>query len=103
MHPYRAGYTPYKITHSSDYFRELYELAVQLIHSDLAYVCHQQSDEIKGHNPPPSPWRSRPKHESLTLFEVTQSVTAFDVVETIMYGIRNVRLVSGFDSVSSFA
>ena len=77
MHPYRAGYTPYKITHSSDYFRELYELAVQLIHSDLAYVCHQQSDEIKGHNPPPSPWRNRPKHQSLTLFEVTESVTLF--------------------------
>ena len=65
-----TGYTPYKITHSSDYFQELYELAVQLIRTDLAYVCHQQSDEIKGYNPPPSPWRNRPIHESLTLFEV---------------------------------
>lgn len=37
---------------------------------DGAYVCHQQYDEIKGHNPPPSPWRDRPIEESLSLFEV---------------------------------
>lgn len=35
-----------------------------------AYVCHQKVDEIKGHNPPPSPWRDRPVEESLLLFEV---------------------------------
>ena len=64
-----AGYTPYKVTHSSDYFQELYDLAVDLIKRDLAYVCHQQSDEIKGHNPPPSPWRERPIEESLRLFD----------------------------------
>jgi len=34
-----------------------------------AYICHQSSDEIKGHNPPPSPWRDRPQEESLGLFE----------------------------------
>ena len=34
-----------------------------------AYVCHQGADEIKGHNPPPSPWRDRPQAESLGLFE----------------------------------
>nr|XP_021184642.2 probable glutamine--tRNA ligase [Helicoverpa armigera] len=63
------GYTPYKITHSSDYFDQLYEWAVQLITKDLAYVCHQKSEEIKGFNPPPSPWRNRPVEESLQLFE----------------------------------
>ncbi|XP_022829459.1 probable glutamine--tRNA ligase [Spodoptera litura] len=63
------GYTPYKITHSSDYFDQLYEWAVQLIRKDLAYVCHQKSEEIKGFNPPPSPWRNRPVEESLQLFE----------------------------------
>ncbi|KAF9406480.1 hypothetical protein HW555_013159 [Spodoptera exigua] len=63
------GYTPYKITHSSDYFDQLYEWAVQLIKKDLAYVCHQKSEEIKGFNPPPSPWRNRPVEESLQLFE----------------------------------
>ncbi|KAJ0179362.1 hypothetical protein K1T71_005074 [Dendrolimus kikuchii] len=63
------GYKPYKITHSSDYFDQLYEWAMQLIKKDLAYVCHQKSDEIKGFNPPPSPWRNRPLEESLQLFE----------------------------------
>ena len=32
-------------------------------------MCHQQYEEIKGHNPPPSPWRDRPIEESLRLFE----------------------------------
>ncbi|CAK1578394.1 unnamed protein product [Parnassius mnemosyne] len=63
------GYKPYKITHSSDYFDQLYKWAVQLIKKDLAYVCHQKSEEIKGFNPPPSPWRNRPIEESLQLFE----------------------------------
>jgi glutaminyl-tRNA synthetase len=34
-----------------------------------AYVCHQTQDELKGYNPPPSPWRDRPVEESLLLFE----------------------------------
>ncbi len=32
-------------------------------------MCHQKVDEIKGHNPPPSPWRDRPQAESLGRFE----------------------------------
>ena len=63
------GYKPYKITYSSDYFDKLYEYAVRLINKDLAYVCHQKQEDIKGFNPPPSPWRSRPVAESLKLFE----------------------------------
>jgi len=63
------GYEPYKITHSSDYFQELYDLGVELIRRGQAYVCHQRPEEIKGFNPPPSPWRDRPIDESLTLFE----------------------------------
>jgi len=65
-----AGYTPFKVTHSSDYFQELYDLAVELIRRGQAYVCHQKPEEIKGFNPPPSPWRDRPIEESLILFEV---------------------------------
>lgn len=65
-----SGYKPYAITHSSDNFDQLYEWAVQLIKKDLAYVCHQKSEEIKGFNPPPSPYRNRPIEESLQLFEV---------------------------------
>lgn len=63
------GYKPYKITHSSDNFQQLYDWAVLLIKKGLAYVCHQKADEIKGFNPPPSPWRDRPTAESLQLFE----------------------------------
>ncbi|KAH0944675.1 hypothetical protein HN011_009466 [Eciton burchellii] len=63
------GYTPAMITHSSDYFQQLYEWAVELIKKNLAYVCHQSSEDIKGFNPPPSPWRDRPIEESLRLFK----------------------------------
>ena len=68
--PLSAGYTPFKVTHSSDYFQELYDLAVELIRRGQAYICHQRPEEIKGFNPPPSPWRDRPIEESLILFEV---------------------------------
>nr|XP_056709605.1 glutamine--tRNA ligase [Euleptes europaea] len=63
------GYTPHAVTHASDYFDQLYAWAVDLIRRGHAYVCHQKVEEIKGHNPPPSPWRDRPIEESLLLFE----------------------------------
>lgn len=63
------GYKPYKITHSSDYFDQLYEWAVVLIKKGLAYICHQKAEDIKGFNPPPSPWRDRPLEENLHLFQ----------------------------------
>ena len=63
------GYQPYQITHSSDNFDQLYAWAIDLIHQDLAYVCHQKQEDIRGFNPPPSPWRTRPKAESLQLFQ----------------------------------
>lgn len=34
------GFEPYQITHSSDHFNRLYELAEELIRRDKAYVCH---------------------------------------------------------------
>uniref|UniRef100_A0A1A7YBV8 Glutamine--tRNA ligase n=1 Tax=Iconisemion striatum TaxID=60296 RepID=A0A1A7YBV8_9TELE len=63
------GYTPYAVTHASDNFQKLYDLAVDLIRRGHAYVCHQKGEELKGHNVPPSPWRDRPVEESLVLFE----------------------------------
>lgn len=63
------GYEPYEVTHASDYFHNLYDLAVALIRRGHAYVCHQKGEELKGHNVPPSPWRDRPIEESLVLFE----------------------------------
>jgi len=35
-----------QITYSSDYFQELYDLAIKLIKSGNAFVCHQKADEI---------------------------------------------------------
>ncbi|XP_061837793.1 glutamine--tRNA ligase [Nerophis lumbriciformis] len=63
------GYTPYAVTHASDHFQLLYDLAMDLIRRGHAYVCHQKGEELKGHNTPPSPWRDRPIEESLVLFE----------------------------------
>jgi len=34
------GFKPYEITHSSDHFDKLYELAEELIRRDKGYVCH---------------------------------------------------------------
>lgn len=64
------GWEPWKITYSSDYFQELHDLAVQLIRDGHAYVCHQAADEIKAAREQKvgSPWRDRPKEESLKLF-----------------------------------
>lgn len=67
------GYKPAAITHSSDNFQQLYDWAVKLIEKGMAYVCHQKSEEIKGFNPPPSPWRDRPIDESLQLFQVAKN------------------------------
>ncbi|KAL5127403.1 Glutamine--tRNA ligase [Glycine soja] len=59
------------ITYTSDYFQELYELAVELIKKGHAYVDHQTPDEIKEHREKKlnSPWRDRPISKSLKLFE----------------------------------
>lgn len=63
------GYKPYRITYSSDYFDELYAFAVTLIKKGLAYVCHQKPEELKGFNPPPSPWRNRSIEENVAMFD----------------------------------
>lgn len=41
------GFEPAKITHSSDEFDKLYELAEQLIGKGKAYVCHCTPEEVK--------------------------------------------------------
>ncbi|XP_031700186.1 glutamine--tRNA ligase [Anarrhichthys ocellatus] len=63
------GYQPHAVTHASDNFQQLYDLAVDLVHRGHAYVCHQKGEALKGHNSPPSPWRDRPIEESLVLFD----------------------------------
>ncbi|CAN1826448.1 Glutamine--tRNA ligase, cytoplasmic [Linum perenne] len=65
------GWKPFKITYTSDYFQELYELAVELIRRGHAYVDHQTADEIKEYREKKmnSPWRDRPISDSLKLFD----------------------------------
>ncbi|ODH49994.1 glutamine-tRNA ligase [Paracoccidioides brasiliensis] len=71
------GFSPVKITYSSDNFDRLYELAEDLIRRDGAYVCHCTKDEIKaqrgggkGEGGPrfACVHRTRPVEESLTEF-----------------------------------
>ncbi|EJD01141.1 glutaminyl-tRNA synthetase [Fomitiporia mediterranea MF3/22] len=40
------GFEPWKITYSSDYFQELYDLAIELIRRDKGYICHCTGDQI---------------------------------------------------------
>ncbi|KAI8322042.1 glutaminyl-tRNA synthetase [Martensiomyces pterosporus] len=40
------GFEPHQILYSSDYFQQLYELAVKLTERGLAYVCHCTGEEI---------------------------------------------------------
>lgn len=35
------GYNPWKITHASDNFQQLYEFAVKLIRDGNAFVCNE--------------------------------------------------------------
>lgn len=71
------GYTPYNITHSSDRFDRLYELAEVLIKRGRAYVCHCTQAEIQkqkgGKEGKENPryectHRDRPSSESLEEF-----------------------------------
>jgi glutaminyl-tRNA synthetase len=64
-----------RLRHSSDYFDQLYEYAIQLIQMDKAYVCSLTTEQIKeyrgtlrepGKN---SPYRDRTVEENLALFE----------------------------------
>ncbi len=58
---------------ASQYFEKMYECAVELIEKGLAYVCEltpEQMREFRGDltTPAKSPFRDRPKEESLDLF-----------------------------------
>ncbi len=65
------GHSPTRITYSSEYFHELYELAVELIKRGKAFVCFQTGDEIKRDREKKidSPDRNRSVEENLSLFD----------------------------------
>ena len=59
--------------YASDYFEDMYKGAEELIEKGLAYVCEltpEQMKEMRGDltTPAQSPYRNRPKEESLDLF-----------------------------------
>lgn len=73
------GFEPWKITYSSDYFDQLYELAEKLIEVGKAYVDHCTPEKVKaqrglkadgtlGGERFPSPWRDRSVEENLKEF-----------------------------------
>ncbi len=61
--------------YASDYFEQLFEFAIKLIHSGKAYVCEQNAEQIKEYKGTPtepgkeSPWRNRSIDENLDLFQ----------------------------------
>ncbi|KAJ2617582.1 Glutaminyl-tRNA synthetase [Coemansia sp. RSA 1365] len=71
------GFEPHQILYSSDYFHQLYELAVKLIERGLAYVCHCTAEDIREQRGGEDnrgerfacPHRDRPISESLAEFQ----------------------------------
>ena len=69
------GFEWSNLHYASDYFEELYELAVKLIQKDKAYVDSLSEEQIREYRGDfykkgrPSPYRDRPIAESLDLFE----------------------------------
>lgn len=61
--------------YASDYFQQLYDYAVQLVHDGKAYVCDLRADEIREYRGTltepgrESPYRTRSVEENLDLFE----------------------------------
>lgn len=41
------GHKPVRVTYSSDYFGQLFELAKELIRRDKAFICHQTQEEVR--------------------------------------------------------
>ncbi len=64
------GYEPWKVTHSSDNFEQLYQFAVQLIKQGDAFVCSESAEEMRKKRGEglPSKDRDRPIEENLRLF-----------------------------------
>ena len=69
------GYSWAEETYSSDNFQQLYEWALELINKGKAYIDSQTSEEMASQKGTPtksganSPFRDRPKEESLKIFE----------------------------------
>ena len=64
------GYKPYKITYASEYFPQIYEVAVKLIEVGKAFVCFLSMEDGKEYREAkrPSPWRDASVEENLKQF-----------------------------------
>jgi len=68
------GFNWDEMTHSSDYYQQLYDFAVLLIQKELAYIDSLTMEEIRAHRGTlqepgrDSPYRTRPMAENLDLF-----------------------------------
>ena len=64
-----------RLFYASDYFQQMYEWALELIHKGKAFVCDLTGDEVREQRGTltepgrPSPYRDRPVEENLDLFE----------------------------------
>ena len=69
------GYTPYEITYASDYFPQIYEVAVKLIEKGHAFVCFLSKEEGKEYREAkkPSPWRDTSVEENLKQFQLMKA------------------------------
>jgi len=65
------GWKPIKITHTSDYFQQLYDFAVRLIKDNKAYVDYSSPDEIKKarNEKLNSPYRNNTIEHNLQVFD----------------------------------
>ena len=69
------GFRWENVYYASDYFRQLWNFAVELIKADKAYIDEQSSEQIAQQKGTPtqagmhSPFRNRPVEESLALFQ----------------------------------
>ena len=63
-----------RLYYASDYFEKMYDYAIQLINSDMAYVCDLSAEEIREYRGTltkpgkESPYRNRSVEENLDLF-----------------------------------
>ena len=69
------GYTPYEVTYASDYFGRIYQVALQLIKINKAFVCFLPQAEAKEYREAkkPSPWRDASVEENLKQFELMKA------------------------------
>ncbi len=73
------GYDWANVYYTSDYFQQLWDLAIKLINEGKAYVDEQSSEDIAKQKGTPSspgtesPFRDRPIEENLSLFEKMNS------------------------------